>query len=89
MASHESAQKKQRQDRLRRQRNRSHLSRLRTELKKVRDAIARGDIDEARRRLPGTEATLDHSATLGIIHKNAAARTKSRIARQVASLGRA
>ena len=88
MASHKSALKKERQDLVRRVRNRSHKSRLKTELKKIRAVIAGGDAEAARKILPLTESTLDHSATLGVIHRNVAARTKSRLARQVATLSR-
>ena len=88
MASHQSAIKKQRQDRRRRGRNRSHLSHLKTEMKKFRSLIGQGEAGEAAKRLPLAESMLDHSATLGVIHKNAAARTKSRLARQVAALAR-
>lgn len=89
MASHKSALKKMKQDRRRRLRNRSHTSRLRTELKRIRAAIARGDADAAKTGLLAAESLLDHSATLGVIHRNAASRTKSRLARQTASLARA
>lgn len=88
MASHKSAIKKQRQDRVRRNRNRSHASRLKTEIKRFRSVIAKGAGEEASKALPQAEALLDHSATLGVIHRNAAARTKSRLARQVAALPR-
>jgi small subunit ribosomal protein S20 len=89
MASHDSALKKNRHDRTRRVRNRGHLSKLRTELKKIRALITEGDGTEALKRLRGAESLLDHSATRGIIHRNAAARTKSRLVRQVQSLPRA
>jgi len=86
MASHKSALKKERQDKRRKARNRSHLTRLKTELKSIRATIARGGAEEAAKALPKAERILDRSATLGVIHKNAASRTKSRIARQVAKL---
>ena len=88
MASHKSALKKQRQDRVRRGRNRAHTSHLRTELKKFRALISKGAGEEAAKKLLPTESLIDHSATLGVIHANAAARTKSRLARQVAALSR-
>ena len=88
MASHKSAEKKMKQDRLRNLRNRSHKSRLRTELKKFRSLIAAGKTEEATKGLRATESILDHGATLGLLHHNAAARTKSRLARQVAALAR-
>ena len=88
MASHKSALKKQRQDKVRRSRNRAHRSNLRTQIKKMRGLITAGNAEEAKKALPQAERVLDHGATLGAIHPNAAARTKSRLARQVASLGR-
>jgi small subunit ribosomal protein S20 len=88
MASHKSAIKKQRQDKVHKTRNRAHASKLKTELKKFRSLIAKGNAEEAAKGLSHTESALDHSATLGIIHANAAARTKSRLARQVAALNR-
>ncbi len=89
MASHKSAIKKNRHDRERRARNRTHLSKLRTELKKIRALITKGDGTEALKRLREAESLLDHSATLGVIHRNAASRTKSRLVRQVTALPRA
>jgi small subunit ribosomal protein S20 len=88
MASHKSALKKQRQDKVSRMRNRSHESHLKSEMKKIRSIIAAGKPDDARKALRHAESQLDHHATLGIVHRNAAARTKSRLARQVAALGR-
>lgn len=88
MASHKSAIKKQRQDRVRRNRNRSHASRLKTEIKRFRSLLVKKTAEEAAKLLPKAEALLDHSATLGVIHRNAASRTKSRLARQVAALPR-
>ena len=88
MASHASAIKKQRQDKVSRIRNKSHISRLKTEMKKFRALLAKGNAEEATKALPRAESILDHNATLGIIHSNAASRTKSRLARQVAALSR-
>ncbi len=86
MASHESALKKQRQDERRRIRNRQHLSRLRTQVKKIRRALASRDAKEAASLLPATLSLIDHSARVGVIHRNTAARTKSRIVRAVGKL---
>ena len=88
MASHDSALKKMRHDKARRTRNRAHISKLRTEMKRIRGLIGQGNSAEAAKRLRETEALLDHTAALGVIHRNAAGRTKSRLARQVAGLPR-
>ena len=77
-----------RQDKVRKARNRSHASHLKGEMKRMRALIASGNADDARKALRHAESQLDHSATLGILHKNAAARTKSRLSRQVSALGR-
>ena len=88
MARHQSALKKTRHDRARRVRNRSHAARLRTELKKFRALLAKGD-PAASTGLSSMESLLDHSASVGVIHRHAAARTKSRLARHTAALPRA
>lgn len=87
MASHKSALKRHRQETARRERNRSHRARVRTALKKCRAAIEAGEVEQARSLLPGTLSLLDHTAKVGAIHANAAARAKSRLARAVNALG--
>ncbi len=87
MASHDSALKKHRQDLKRRLRNRQHRSRLRTQIKRIRQMIASGNGDSATNMLPATLSLIDHTAKLGVIHSNAAARAKSRITRAVRGLG--
>ena len=79
MASHDSAIKKHRQDEKHRVRNRQHLSRLRTQLKRVRKAIESGEVDTAGAMLDETLSIVDRGAKLGVIHDNVAARTKSRL----------
>lgn len=73
--------KKHRRDERRRLRNRAHRSRLRTQIKKLRRALAAGDLDTARSLLRATLALADRTAKLGVIHRNTAARTKSRLVR--------
>lgn len=87
MASHKSALKKHRQDEKRRVRNRQHVSRLRTQLKKFRKVVASGDAKEAKELLPETLSLIDRTAKLGVIQGNAADRTKSRATRAVNKLG--
>jgi len=86
MANTESAQKRMRQSLKRRERNRAHRSRMRTAIKKVRAAVAAGDATLARELLPATLTVVDSMVNKGILHANAAARTKSRLTRAVASL---
>lgn len=86
MASHKSAEKAQRRSLKRRARNRAHRARLRGQVKKLREAIQAGDAEAAKGLLDPTLSMIDHSAKLGFVHDNAAARTKSRLARAVGKL---
>jgi small subunit ribosomal protein S20 len=83
MANIKSAEKRIRQDVKRRSRNRALSSRMRTAVKKVRLALEQGDHRTASENLPGALRTIDSTAQKGIIHRNTAARTKSRLVRAV------
>ena len=86
MANKESAKKRNRQMIKRRSRNRAHRSRMRTEIKRLRSAIDGGEAQVARELLPATLGVVDAVAQKGVIHRNTASRTKSRLARAVAAL---
>ncbi|HYU33971.1 MAG TPA: 30S ribosomal protein S20 [Thermoanaerobaculia bacterium] len=86
MANTKSAEKRNRQSEERRVRNRADRSRLRTAIKKLRSAVESGDASLAQELLPGTLSIIDKTAQKGVIHDNAAARYKSRLAHQVAGL---
>lgn len=86
MASHASALKKNRQDLKRRLRNRAHASRLRSQIKKMRQALQGGEAAAAAGMMNETVALVDRTAKHGVIHRNAAARTKSRLARALAKI---
>ena len=86
MATHKSAMKASRQADRRRARNRSSRSRLRTQVKKFREALSSGKGEEAEALLKPTLSLLDRSVRLGAIHRNVADRTKSRLTRQLAKL---
>jgi small subunit ribosomal protein S20 len=62
-------------------RNRVRRSSCRTEVKKLRKAIEAGDPERIRALMPEVTSTLDRTAKVGAIHRNAAARTKSRLSR--------
>ena len=89
MAHHASALKQMRQSQKRRARNRQNLSQLKTQVKKLRAAIAEGDAQTAKSLLSGTVGQIDKAAKKGVIHDNAAARYKSRLTRKVSSLAAA
>lgn len=84
MATHKSAIKEHRQSLQRRDNNRDQRARLRTTVKKYRQALAAGDLDTARSLLPLGLSLLDRTAKLGAIHANAAARSKSRLTKALA-----
>jgi len=89
VAQHASALKQMRQARKRRARNRQNLSQLKTQVKKLRTAVARGDAAAARALFPETAALIDRSAKKGVVHDNAAARYKSRLAKRLNALAAA
>lgn len=66
--------------------NRANRSQLRTQVKRFRRALANGNLAEARQLLPQTVSLLDRSVRKGILHRNAAARTKSRLLRHYQKL---
>lgn len=86
MAKHASALKQQRQSLKRRARNRQNLSRVKTQVKKLRAAIGSGDGEAARAALDETIGEIDRAAKKGVIHDNAAARFKSRLTRRINAL---
>ncbi|HLI33673.1 MAG TPA: 30S ribosomal protein S20 [Terriglobia bacterium] len=79
MANHRSALKRIKQTRVRTERNRIHRSRLRNQIKELRTAINSKDKAAAQALLLPTFALIDHSIRKGILHRNAAARYKSRL----------
>jgi small subunit ribosomal protein S20 len=80
MANIKSAQKRMRQAAGRTRRNRSVRTRLRTAVKKYRQS----DDKEKRSKVPETYAEIDRALKRGVIHRNAAARYKSRLAKKAA-----
>jgi small subunit ribosomal protein S20 len=67
----------------RNERNRANLSQLKTQVKKLRAAIAAGDAGEAKKALNETMSEIDKAAKKGVVHGNAASRYKSRLTRHV------
>ena len=83
MPQHKSAIKRARQNETRRARNRVHRSRMRTLVKRLRQAE---DKEQAQTLLNDTKAYLDRLASKGIIHKNKAAHYKSKLEQHVQAL---
>lgn len=79
MPNSENAKKALRQSEKRRLLNRDQRSALRTAVKKVRKAATEGDTDAAQTAFRHAVKKLDQAAAKNLIHKNTAARTKSRL----------
>ena len=88
MPNHKSAEKRVRQSEKRRVINRSNRSKVRTYIKKLRAALDSGKSEDVQNVLPEVMSVIDKSVQKGVMHKNAAARYKSRLtvkANQVAT----
>ncbi len=68
-------------------RNRQVKSALRTLFKKLEANVGEGNDDEAARLALELTSKIDQAAAKGVIHRNAAARRKSRVAHTLARLG--
>ncbi|EDP75754.1 30S ribosomal protein S20 [Hydrogenivirga sp. 128-5-R1-1] len=79
MANTKQAAKRARRDAKRRERNRYHLSRMRTYIKKFRRMVQEGKLEEAKEFLPQVVSIIQHTASKGVIHKNEASRRVSRV----------
>ena len=86
MAHHASALKAQRQTIKRKARNRANISKLKSAVKKLRAAIAKGDAEAVKTLLPLTVSEIDRASKKGVVHDNAASRYKSRLTRKVNAL---
>ena len=83
MANHKSAEKRHRQSKIRNARNTHIRSTMRSYVKKVRTAVAEGDLDSAKSLLEKTIPYIDKAATKGVIHKATASRKISRLTKLV------
>ena len=86
MANHKSAEKRVRQTLKRNEINRSNRSKLRTSIKKLRAAVASHDKNGGVELLNPTISLIDKAVNKGVIHKNTAARYKSRLTKHVNEL---
>ena len=75
-----SAKKRMRQTKTRTARNKAARSELRTAIKKVRAA---GSPEEATQALRDAESAIDRAGRKNILHRNTAARTKSRLSKMI------
>ena len=66
--------------------NRSRRSKMRTFVRKVEEAIASGDASAAQAALASAEPIMMRAAQKGVVHKNTASRSVSRLTRRVKAL---
>ena len=78
-----SAKKRLRQNVVRRERNRSAKTALRTLTKKIRASVAAQDVEASTTNFGLLVKKLDRAAATNVIHPNAAARTKSRLSKAI------
>ena len=87
MANHLSALKRARQTEKRTATNRANTSQLRIVLRNLRETIAKGDKAAAEKIFRQTVSALDKGIQKGVLHKNTAARYKSRLSARVRAIG--
>lgn len=86
MPNKPSAEKRVRSSKRKEEVNRKHRGRARTADKRARRLIEEGRLEEAREAVRQAQAALDKAAMKGVIHKNKAARRKSRLMEQLNKL---
>ena len=87
MANTKSAEKAARQAEKHRTRNVAARSRMRTAVRRVSDAVAAGKAEEITAALKASTPAIDSLVNKGLIHRNKAARHKSRLAAKVKKAG--
>lgn len=87
MPKTKSAKKRVEVIRKRTERNRRLKSALRTAIKRFEEALATGAVEEAQTRLRRALVAIDKAVTKGILHRNTAARKKSRLMRKMNAAG--
>jgi small subunit ribosomal protein S20 len=83
MPTTKSATKRLRQSQEKRAQNRSVKRSIRTQYRKVIEAVEAGNTEEAEKELQEAAKQLDRAGTRRVIHPNAAARTKSRLSARI------
>lgn len=83
MPHHKDAIKRLKQNEKRRAHNRHYRSRMRNQIKKVREAVEAGNVDDAQAALRTAMSVIHRNASKGIIHRNQAARRISRLNKAV------
>lgn len=83
MANHKSAEKRDRQAKIRRLRNRMNKSAMKTAIRQVEEALIAGSEEQAKAALQVAIPLIHKTATKGTIHKKTASRKVSRLTKRV------
>jgi small subunit ribosomal protein S20 len=86
MANHQSALKRARQTEKRTAVNRANMSRLRGQLRELRESIEKGNKTETEQVYRKTVSVLDKAIQKGSLHENTASRYKSRLGKRVTAM---
>jgi small subunit ribosomal protein S20 len=89
MANHVSSLKRARQTETKTVVNRANRTRVRSSLRALREAIAKGDVKAAQAQFRETVSALDKSVQKGVLHSNTVSRYKSRLNARLKSLATA
>jgi small subunit ribosomal protein S20 len=87
MANTKSAKKAARQTNRRTEVNKARRTRLRSSVRKVEEAIASGDKNAAAAALKAAEPVIVRTGQVGVVHRKAASRKVSRLAKRVGAMG--
>jgi small subunit ribosomal protein S20 len=83
MANHKSAEKRDRQSKIRRLRNRMNKSAMKTAIRQVEEALVAGSEEQAKAALQAAIPVIHKTASKGTIHKKTASRKVSRLTMRV------
>lgn len=86
MANTPQSKKRARQTERRTEVNKARRSRIRTYLRKVEEALASGNVDDAKAALQAAQPELMRGVTKGVMHKNTVSRKISRLSSRVKTL---
>ena len=86
MANHKSAKKRIRRNDAFNEVNSNRRSRIRTFIKKVEEAIAAGQADQAREALKAAQPEMMRGVTRGVFHKNTVSRKISRLSARIKAM---
>ena len=86
MATHKDAIKRMKQNEVRRMRSRAYRTRMRNQIKQVREAVAKGDAKSAQTELREAVSVIQRVCQKGVIHRNQAARRIARLNKAVKAI---